>query len=55
MKATTNQRFAPTLKDKVEDTNIPVDVNDVYELVINGIDAEVEMNDSILYYVCLGV
>jgi len=40
MQATTNQRFAPTLKDKVEDTSIPADVNAVYELVINGVDLE---------------
>lgn len=40
MTATTNQRFAPTLKDKVEDTCIPADVNAVYELVINGVDIE---------------
>jgi formylmethanofuran--tetrahydromethanopterin N-formyltransferase len=40
MQATTNQRFAPTLKDKVKDTNIPADVNAVYELVINGVDIE---------------
>jgi len=38
MQATTNQRFAPTLKDTVEDTNTPADVNAVYELVINGVD-----------------
>jgi len=40
MQTTTNQRFAPTLKDKVEDANIPADVNAVYELVINGIDVD---------------
>lgn len=40
MKATTNQRFAPTLKDKVKDTSIPPGVNAVYELVINGINLE---------------
>ncbi|MCD6146077.1 formylmethanofuran--tetrahydromethanopterin N-formyltransferase [ANME-2 cluster archaeon] len=40
MQATTNHRFAPTLKDKVEDTSIPPDVNAVYELVINGINLE---------------
>jgi len=40
MTATTNQRFAPTLKDKVGDTSIPADVNAVYELVINGVDLE---------------
>ncbi|MEA1945404.1 MAG: formylmethanofuran--tetrahydromethanopterin N-formyltransferase [Euryarchaeota archaeon] len=40
MQATTNQRFAPTLKNKVEDTSIPPDVNAVYELVINGVDLD---------------
>jgi formylmethanofuran--tetrahydromethanopterin N-formyltransferase len=40
MQTTTNQRFVPTLKYKVEDTNIPVDVNAVYELVINDIDID---------------
>ena len=40
MKATTNQRFAPSLKDRVPDTALPEDVNGVYELVINGIDEE---------------
>ena len=38
--ATTNQRVALTLKDNVEDTNIPVGVNAVCELVINGIDID---------------
>ncbi len=38
MQTTTNQRFAPTLKDSVDDTNIPIDTNTVYELMINGID-----------------
>ncbi|CAD7777159.1 Formylmethanofuran--tetrahydromethanopterin formyltransferase [Candidatus Methanoperedenaceae archaeon GB37] len=40
MKATTNQRFAPSLKDRVPDTSLPEDVNGVYELVINGINEE---------------
>ena len=40
MQATTNQRVALTLKDNVEDTNIPVEVNAVCELVINGIDID---------------
>jgi len=40
MQTTTNQRFTPTLKDKVEDMDIPADVNAVYELVINGIDVD---------------
>lgn len=40
MKATTNQRYAPTLKDKIPDTAIPEDVKAVYELVINGISED---------------
>ena len=40
MRGNNEQRSAPTLKDKVEDTNIPADVNAVYELVINGIDID---------------
>lgn len=36
MQATTNQRYCPTLKDEVEGSIIPEDVNAVYELVING-------------------
>ncbi len=41
MKATTNHRYAPSLKDKVTDTLIPEDVNAIYELVINGINEDV--------------
>lgn len=41
LQASTNEKFAPTLKDKVEDTNIPPDVNALYELVINGINLDV--------------
>jgi formylmethanofuran--tetrahydromethanopterin N-formyltransferase len=28
----------PLLKDKIENTEIPADVNSVYEIVINGLD-----------------
>ncbi|AKB26714.1 Formylmethanofuran--tetrahydromethanopterin N-formyltransferase [Methanosarcina sp. MTP4] len=40
MKATANEKFCPSIKDKVEGTEIPADVNSVYEIVINGIDEE---------------
>ena len=41
MKATTNQQFAPTLKDKIDNSLLPSDVNAVYEIVINGTDVDV--------------
>ncbi len=40
LKATANEKFCPTIKDKVEGTQIPADVNSVYEIVINGVDQE---------------
>jgi len=40
MKATTNERFCPTLKDKVKDSLIPSDVKAVYEIVINGLSED---------------
>ncbi|MGB9930006.1 MAG: formylmethanofuran--tetrahydromethanopterin N-formyltransferase [Methanosarcina sp.] len=40
LKATANEKFCPTIKDKVEGTEIPADVNAVYEIVINGLDEE---------------
>jgi formylmethanofuran--tetrahydromethanopterin N-formyltransferase len=38
LKATTNEKFCPSIKDKIENTEIPADVNSVYEIVINGLD-----------------
>ncbi len=38
LKATTNEKFCPSIKHKIEDTEIPADVNSVYEIVINGLD-----------------
>ncbi|WP_424357235.1 formylmethanofuran--tetrahydromethanopterin N-formyltransferase [Methanocella sp. MCL-LM] len=38
MKASTNHKMAPTLKSKVEDTQMPANVNAAYEIVIDGID-----------------
>ena len=40
MHATTNERFCPTLRGKVEDSAIPEGVNAVYEIVINGVSEE---------------
>ncbi|UUX92128.1 formylmethanofuran--tetrahydromethanopterin N-formyltransferase [Methanoplanus endosymbiosus] len=41
MSASTNHRFCPTLKDKIEDSLVPDGVNSIYEIVINGTDAKV--------------
>jgi len=40
MKATTNEKFCPTLRDSVEDTKIPEGCKAVYEIVINGLNVE---------------
>ncbi len=40
MKATTNEKFSPSIKAKIKDTNVPADVNAIYEIVINGLDKE---------------
>ena len=40
MHATTNEKFCPTLRDKVEGSEIPEGVNGVYEIVINGVSEE---------------
>jgi len=39
--ASTNEKMAVTLKDQVEGSEIPADVNGVYEIVIDGADEEV--------------
>lgn len=41
LKATTNEKFCPTLKDSVEGSNVPADVNGIYEIVINGLNEKV--------------
>ncbi len=41
LKATTNEKFCPTLKDSVEGSNVPADVNGIYEIVINGLNESV--------------
>jgi formylmethanofuran--tetrahydromethanopterin N-formyltransferase len=38
MSASTNEKFCPTIREKVPDTEIPENVKAVYELVIDGVD-----------------
>ena len=40
MNATTNEQYCPTLKDKIEDTKLPDDVNGVYEIVFDALSEE---------------
>jgi formylmethanofuran--tetrahydromethanopterin N-formyltransferase len=42
--ASTNHQYCPTIKKLVEDTNVPEDVNSVYEIVINGLNQRVVKN-----------
>jgi formylmethanofuran--tetrahydromethanopterin N-formyltransferase len=41
LKATTNEKFCPTLKNTVEGSKVPADVNGIYEIVINGLNQKV--------------
>ena len=50
MKATTNHRFCPTLKDRIKDSLVPDGVNAIYEIVIDGTGYDVvkrAMHDGI--------
>lgn len=38
MPASTNEKYCPTLREKVADTKIPAGVKAVYEIVIDGVD-----------------
>ncbi len=40
MKASTNEQYCPTIRDKVPDTKVPPGIKSIYELVIDGIEAE---------------
>ncbi|MFZ3060824.1 MAG: formylmethanofuran--tetrahydromethanopterin N-formyltransferase [Candidatus Methanoperedens sp.] len=40
MKATTNEKYCPSIKAKIKDTKVPADVNAIYEIVINGLSVE---------------
>src|SRR3990170_450372 len=44
MKATTNEKFSPSLKGKIKDTKVPTDVNAIYEIVINGLSVDAISN-----------
>jgi formylmethanofuran--tetrahydromethanopterin N-formyltransferase len=41
LKATSNEKFSPSIKNKVEGSNVPADVNGIYEIVINGLNDKV--------------
>ena len=40
MKATTNEKFSPSIKAKIKDTLVPSDVKAIFEIVINGLSVE---------------
>ncbi|HIH45020.1 MAG TPA: formylmethanofuran--tetrahydromethanopterin N-formyltransferase [Candidatus Methanoperedenaceae archaeon] len=40
MKLSTNEKYCPTLREKVPDTKIPPGVNGVFEIVINGLNED---------------
>jgi formylmethanofuran--tetrahydromethanopterin N-formyltransferase len=40
MSASTNEKYCPTLKEKVADSYVPDGVTAIYEIVIDGLDAE---------------
>ena len=40
MHATINEKYCPTLKDKIDDSELPANVNGIFELVINGVSEE---------------
>jgi formylmethanofuran--tetrahydromethanopterin N-formyltransferase len=41
MPASTNEKYCPTLREKVPDSKVPKDVNAVYEIVIDGLNEKV--------------
>jgi len=40
LKASTNEKFCPTLKDKIKDSQIPEGVNGIYEVLANGMSLD---------------
>ena len=40
MHATTNEEYCPTLRDKVENSRLPFDVEGVYEIVFDGLNED---------------
>lgn len=47
LKASTYHTYCPSLKTIVEDTNIPEEVNSVYEIVINGLTLDAVNNSMV--------
>lgn len=41
LKASTNEKFCPTLREKVEGSQVPPGVKAIYEIVINGLNIDV--------------
>lgn len=41
MNATTNEQFCPTLKDEIDDSQLPEDVNGVYEIVFDALNEDI--------------
>lgn len=41
MKATTNHRYCPSLRDKIPDSLVPPGVNSIFEIVIDGVNYDV--------------
>ena len=46
LKATANEKFCPSIKDKVENSQVPNNVNAIYEIVINGL-SEKDISNAI--------
>ena len=40
LKASTNHPFCPTLRERISDSKLSIDVNSVYEIVANGLTLE---------------
>jgi formylmethanofuran--tetrahydromethanopterin N-formyltransferase len=40
MPASTNEKYCPTLREKIEDTKVPEGVKAIYEIVIDGLDED---------------
>ncbi len=38
MVASTNEKYCPTLREKVPDSKVPAGIKGVYEIVIDGLD-----------------
>jgi formylmethanofuran--tetrahydromethanopterin N-formyltransferase len=41
MPASTNEKYCPTLREKVADSKVPAGIRALYEIVIDGLDEKV--------------